>query len=36
MIARTSECPFWILLAIALSFVLHDLMYDPQAALIAE
>jgi hypothetical protein len=32
----TPSCPVWILLAIALSFVLHDLMYGPQAALIAE
>jgi hypothetical protein len=28
--------PSWILLAIALSFVPHDLMYGPQAALIAK
>ena len=28
--------PAWIFLAIVLSFVPHDLMYGPQAALIAE
>ena len=28
--------PFWIYLAIVLSFVPHDMMYGPQAALIAE
>jgi hypothetical protein len=28
--------PFWVTLGIVLSFVPHDLMYGPQAALIAE
>jgi hypothetical protein len=28
--------PFWIFLGIVLSFVPHDLMFGPQAALIAE